>query len=240
MIKCELRKLVYATSILKYIPILMGIIFLLCAIDMNYSGRENISSAIVWSEISNSILYIFIVFVVVVTLYIGRDYTSKVINYEIMQGYKPMQISLPRMVSCSLVIPMLIVICLAIFIVIMGEFTHINDIVRLALTFIIFAHTGMLVLYFILIFKRPIIGALVTVAKIIVLDTIIGEAVKKMMSTNVFEFGLMEQMSIISFDMYLQKPGWYITCIIGTFAIEFLIMHLIYKFEIKHIVDAGV
>jgi len=240
MIKCELRKLLYSISILKYVPILMGIIFLLCAIDLNYSGQENISSAIVWSEISNSILYILIVFTVVVTLYIGRDYTSKAINYEIMQGYKPKQISMPRLVSCSLVIPMVIVICIAIFIAIMGAFTQINDLIRLALTFVIFAHTGMLVLYFILIFKRPIIGALATVAKVIVLDTVIGEAVKKVMNTNIFEFGLMEQMSIISFDIYLQNPAWYITCIIGTFAIEFLIMHLIYKFEIKHIVDAGI
>ena len=246
MKKHELYRILYSWSILKYIPILSGILLLLCYMDI-VSGEWGDSFAKAnqaWREIGTGFIYILLMLTVVVAVYVGREFKNKTLNYELMRGVSSFEISMTKMLSCGLCIPAITGVCLLVYLLIFRAVGNLKDILGLALITLALSHIASTVLMWILIFKNAIAGALFAFIKIAFAETFLVEILKNVLSHKIYQ--IMNKMCVLTqiinltadrSKANLSEAALFI-CI--SFVLEFLVLQIIYYFTSNHLVDPGV
>ncbi|MBR6382376.1 MAG: hypothetical protein IKS56_00135 [Lachnospiraceae bacterium] len=246
MKKYELYRIVYSWSILKYLPILSGILLLLCFMDI-VTGEWNEPLARAnqaWREIGTGFLYILLMITVVVAVFVGREFRNKTLNYEIMRGMSSFKISMNKMLSCGVFIPVLTGVCLAVYLLIFRALNSSKDLLGLLLIVLVLSHISSTVLMWILISKNAIAGAIIAFIKLAFAETFFVEILKKVLNPEVSE--IMNKMCVltqiinITADRINGNPAETAVFLCISFALEFLVLQILYFITSNYLLEPGV
>ena len=246
MKKHELYRIRYSWSILKYIPILSSVLLLLCYMDI-VSGEWSDSVAKAnqaWREIGTGFIYILLMITVVVAVYVGREFKNKTINHEIMRGMSSFEISITKMLGCSVCIPALSGVCLLIYLLIFRAFRGPKDAIGLILITLGISHIASTVLMWILICKNAVVGSLIAFVKIAFAETFFVELLKNLLGQKIYQ--IMNKMCVLTQIINLTSDHSRINladaalfiCI--SFILEFLVLQIIYYITSNYLFDPGV
>lgn len=246
MSRQELYRFMYSFSIFKYLPLLSGVLLVLCYMDIIFSKCEDksVRATQAWAGLGTCFTYIVLMIIVVVSVYIGQEIKNKTLNHEIMRGMSTFRISLDRTVSCGVFVPIIVVGCLLVYLSIFDAITDKQDLFRLFLIMVVLSHIASVVVLFVLICKNAIIGAIIAFAKFALIETIFNEAVKNIVSQNIQQiinkmciFIQIENITTGNVSTSLIELALYV---IVSFTIEYLLLQCIYYVSVKYLFDPGV
>lgn len=246
MSRQELYRFMYSFSIFKYLPLLSGVLLVLCYMDILFAECEDksVRATQAWAELGTSFTYVVLMIIAVVSIYVGREIKNKTLNYEIMRGMSTFRISLAKTVSCGLFIPIIVIICLLVYLSIFQAITDKQDLFRLFLIMLVLSHIASVALMFILICKNAIIGAIITFVKFVLVETILNEVTKNIVSEKMQQvidkmciFIQVKNITIENISTNLAEVALYV---IISFAIEYLLLQCIYYVSVNYLLEPGV
>lgn len=246
MSRQELYRFIYSFSIFKYIPILSSVLLVLCYMNIFVTEckDEAVCVAWAWGELGTCFTYIVLMIITVVSVYIGREFKNKTLNYEIMRGMSTFRISLTKMISCGVFIPIIVGVCLLVYLSVFHAITNKQDVLRLFLIMLVISHIASVVLMLILICKNAVVGAIIAFLKFAFVETIFIEVVKNIVSQNVLQIMnkmcvYIQVMNITDYNTgtSLVEMAFYVVI---SFVIEYLLLQCIYYVSANYLIDPGV
>lgn len=246
MSRQELYRFLYSFSILKYLPLLSGVLFVLCSMDMLFvEGKDKLAIAMqAWAELGTCFAYIVLMIITVVSVYIGREIKNKTLNYEIMRGMSTFRISLDKTVSCGVFIPFIVIVCISVYLFIFQAITDKQDLLRLLLFMLVLSHIASVLLMFILICKNAIAGAIIAFAKFTLVETAFSEAAKNIISEPMHQMiqkmCVFDQVSNITIENASTSLSEAVLYVVISFAIEYLLLQCAYYVAANYLSEPGV
>lgn len=246
MSRQELYRFMYSFSIFKYLPLLSGVLLVLCYMDIFFAEceDESVRATQAWGELGTCFIYIVLMIIVVVAVYIGQEIKNKTLNYEIMRGMSTFRISLAKTVSCGLFVPIIVIVCFLVYLSIFQAITGKQDLFRLFLIMLVLSHIASVALMFILICKNAIIGAIIAFAKFALIETVFNELAKNIVTENIQQiinkmcvFIQINNITMENVSTSLVEVALYV---IISFAIEYLLLQCIYYVSANYLFEPGV
>ncbi|MGN0436432.1 MAG: hypothetical protein ACI4D8_07380 [Wujia sp.] len=246
MSRQELYRFMCSFSIVKYLPILSAVLLVICCMDIFLSECEDKATCAVraWAEIGNCFIYFVLMIIAVISVYIGQEIKNKTLNYEIMSGMNTFKISCDKTVSCGFLIPIIVIICLVVY---LSGFQAINDkqdIFRLFLIMLILSHVASAVLMYVLICKNAILGAIIAFVKFTLIETAFNQISKNIISENIHEIIdkmciliQIQNITIVNVNTSLIEIALYV---IISFVLEYFLLQFIYYMSANYLLEPGV
>lgn len=165
--KIEWYRFFHSIEIVKYFIIVPLALVAMCYVNI-FSVRHDISAVAIWGSMSSIYLYILITFIILISVYIGREYHYKTINYEIIRGYGICRIVAARTVTCGLFVPVVYTTCILVYLFLMiDDFTP-EYIWRIILLYVLHLHICTAAMLYVILCKSGVVGGLIAFARFFV------------------------------------------------------------------------
>ena len=176
--KIEWYRFFHSLEIVKYFIIVPFVLVAMCYINI-FSVRYDISTVAVWGSLSSIYLYIMITLIILISIYIGREYYYKTINYEVIREYGMCRIVVAKTVTCGLFVPVVYTISIWMYLFLMIDDFIPEYTLRIILFCILHMHICTATMLYVILCKNGIIGGLIAFARFF-----IGEIVLQSIFSN--------------------------------------------------------
>ena len=246
MSRQEIYRFMYSFSILKYLPIMSAVVLIICCMDIYLSGcGDKVTGAVqAWAEIGTCFVYFVLMIIVVVSVYIGQEIKNKTLNYQIMKGMNTFKRSCDKTVCSGFLIPIVVMICLGIYLSIFQALNDKQDILRLFLIMLILSHVASTTLMYVLICKNAIIGAIITFMKFTLVEAAFNQMSKNIFAENINEildkmciFIQIQNITVVNANTSLIEIALYI---IISFILEYFLLQCVYYVSDNFLLEPGV
>lgn len=233
LIKIELYRFFHSIAIIKYVVIIPLILFFMSYLNISYLGNE-FSDAMVWASMSSVFLYLLALICVIIAVYVGREFQFKTINYEVMRGYGFCEIAFSKTISCGVLVPAILLICMVIYLIIFQEPLCEDFFLRVLLIFLLLVHIASCSMLYVLLCRNGVVGASIAFGRFLVLETVVQMAAGRFVSVHAGE--LIMKMNVfnqwyelIAVETVLSKE--FMICIFMSAAAEYGILMGILKWK---------
>lgn len=232
--KIEFYRFFRSMEIVKYFVIIPIVLALMSYLNI-FSVRNDILADGIWGSMSSIYLYIMITSIVLIAIYVGREYQYKTINYEVIRDYKIYRIAAAKTVTCGLLAPLTYSICIMIYLSLLIDILAQQGIARIGLMYIVHVHICTATILYVMICKSGIYGGIVAFVRFFVveaiLQTILGDN-KTVMGSFLLSLQVFEQWNkLICIEIPL-KMG-YIWLILITTIVEYGMLLFILRWTTK-------
>lgn len=197
---------------------------------------DNSTVGIVTSTMKLANLLIVLIVSVAVSSYIGREFKQKTICYEVINGYRVWHSSLIKTLSCGLLNAIIMSCGIFLFIKIMEGDSHVYSCGRLLLIFVIICHYCTCITLYIMLFRDGAMGGCIAFVRFTLLSVFGLFIAEIVLPQHICELymalsPLSQWNVVINVEYYV--PMRYIVGILGSFALEYLILMIMIHFFAK-------
>lgn len=171
LIKVELMRFFHSLEIIKYAFIVGLIVFFLPAVDFLNLDSEQLTDEVVWSGVSVVSLYAVVVCAAVIGSYIGREFSQKTLYYEVMRGYRPLQICISKMITSGVLISIILAVAMLIYFITFSVTMDSEFWVRFFFMWVLLLHIACCATLYILLAQNGIIGGCIVFVRFVLLET---------------------------------------------------------------------
>ncbi len=220
-------------SALLFICMMVSFIALLLLASGNSDALLGDGTLLGGVESAMKIANLIIVFIVsvVISVYVGREFKQKTINYEIMSGYHLWKIGLTKTVTCGVFVSMLLLCGMLLFFLTVPGLLQRYTFLQIVLMFMILLHICSCTTLYVMLCRNGALGGCIAFVRFTLLEVVVLFAVKLCVSTDIYNtfraLAIMSQWSV-AVNTGIVIPQDYLTGIItGTVAEYVLLLGII-------------
>ena len=181
LIKIEIYRFFHSASIVKYVIFIPLVLFFTSYINISDLG-DAFTGEMVWASMSSVFLYLLALICVIMAVYVGREFRMKTIYYEVMRGYGFGRIALSKTVTCGILIPAMLLVCMVIYLVIFPAALCDGFFLRVLLIFVLFIHLCSCSMLYVLLCRNGAVGGSIAFVRFFVLETVARMAAGRFVS----------------------------------------------------------
>ncbi len=172
-------------------------------------------------------LIVVLVVSVAISNYVGREFKQKTIYYEVMRGYKLWEISVIKSITCGIVLPVMLELCILIFYVTIPGTLELFAFTHILFMFFILWHICSCTTLYVLLCKNGSLGGCLAFVRFTLLEVMILFVLKPFMSNSLYNsckplFIMSQWSAVINADFII--PVEYMSGIIGGAVIEYFVL----------------
>lgn len=175
-------------------------------------------------------LMLVLLLAVVISFYVGREFKLKTINHEVMAGYSLGKICLTKTLTCGLVVPLILLVCVLLFFVTSPVIFREYSLLRIILLFLMLCHISACTTLYVLLVRDGALGGCLafvrfTLLEVLVLCVMMLGASEDLISNLKCMFVMSQWSVLISTNIDL--PLRYIIGIVASTIGEYMLLMLI-------------
>lgn len=231
--KIEIYRFFHSLEIVKYFVIIPIVLVIMCYVNIS-SNRNDISIIAIWGSMSSIYLYILISLIILIAIYVGREYQYKTVNYEVIEGFGICRIAVSKTFTCGIFVPYVYTMCVLIYLFFMTNSLTPEFIWRMILMCAVHTHICSLTVLYVMLCKNGILGGFVAFARFflgeIVFQSFLAESNSKI-AKFILQFQVFQQWNdIICIDLPLGRVD--ILVLLISLILEYgLILFLLWLFK---------
>ncbi|MCM1468384.1 MAG: hypothetical protein NC086_09565 [Alistipes sp.] len=180
-------------------------------------------------KIANLIIVFFAS--VIISVYVGREFKQKTINYEIMSGRRLWEIGFTKTVTCGIFVSVFLLCGIFLFFMTAPEVLQRYTFLRIALMFLILFHICSCTTLYVLLCGNGALGGCLSFVRFTMLEVLVLFAAKLFLSTDIYDkcrtFAIMSQWSAaVNTDIVIPQ-GYPAGIVMGTVAEYLLLLAII-------------
>lgn len=178
LFRIELYRFFHSISIMKYVVLIPLILFFMSYI--NLAGLESeITGKMVWASMAPDFLYLLAFICTIIAIYIGREFRQKTIYYEIMSGHTFCKISFSKTMTCGIIIPVVMIICMIAYLLFFPAALCDDFFSRIFCLLLLFLHVCSCTVLYVILCRNSAIGGTVAFIKFFVIEAVLQLALNK-------------------------------------------------------------
>lgn len=178
LFRIELYRFFHSMSIMKYVVIIPPVLFFMSYI--NLAGLEDETTGkTVWVSMSPAFLYLLAFICTIIAVYIGREFQQKTICYEIMSGHTFCEIALSKTMSCGIIIPIAVIICMLLYLLLFPAALCEDLYLRISCILLLFIHVCSCVVLYVVLCRSAVMGGAIAFIKFFVIEAVLQMALYK-------------------------------------------------------------
>lgn len=172
LFRIELYRFFHSISIMKYVVLIPLILFFMSYI--NLAGLESeITGKMVWASMAPDFLYLLAFICAIIAVYIGREFRQKTIYYEIMSGHTFCKISFSKTMTCGIIIPVVMIICMMTYLLLFPVAWCEDFFLRIFCLLLLFLHVCSCTVLYVILFRSSVIGGTFAFIKFFVIEAVL-------------------------------------------------------------------
>lgn len=215
--------------------VFLGILFL--AVD---HSDALISDGTLWGNVSAVLkianLMVTLIVSVVISGYIGREFKQKTIDYEVMSGCPFWKISLIKTVTCGILIPVMLLVCILLFLAVVSGNIQKQLLIPVLFMFFILCHICSCTALYVMLCRNGILGGCLSFVRFTLLEVAVLFAAGGMAPEGVYsrckEASVMSQWSVV---IHMDIPPEYRISIVMSGIVEYVILLALIQFFSKRV-----
>lgn len=219
--RVEFYRFFHSFSIIKYSVFVSLLLLFMSYTDMKYTGNE-ITEELAWASLTPVFPYLLALVCVMIAVYVGREFRQKTINYEIMRGYGFCKIAFSKTLTCAIILPVLILICMMVYLGIFCGLTFCELYFRGCGIFFLLFHLCSVSVLYVLLCRMSVIGGSLAFFRFFVLEAVLPTGTQpQLMKLNVFNqwYQLVDAKTPLTME-------WLVN-ILGIAAVEYGILQMV-------------
>lgn len=174
----ELYRFFHSISIMKYVVFIPLILFFMSR--LNLIGLESeITGRMAWASVAPDFLYLLVFICTIIAVYVGREFRQKTICHEIMNGYTFCEIALSKTVTCGIIIPVVMMICMIIYLLLFPAALCEDFYLRIFCLLLLFFHICSCAVLYVILCRSSAIGGTFAFIKYFVIEAAFWQAPMK-------------------------------------------------------------
>ena len=170
--KIEGYRFIHSLEITKYFVIIPIVLVLMCYVNI-YTVRISVSNVAIWSSISSAYLYILLSFIILIAIYVGREYRYKTINYEVVREYGICRIAIAKTITCGLIVPLVYTMCILFYLFLLVDNFTLTYVWRIILLCVVHMHICTATIMYVMLCKNGIWGGVVGFLRFFVIEIVL-------------------------------------------------------------------
>ncbi|MCM1101172.1 MAG: hypothetical protein NC079_05740 [Clostridium sp.] len=172
LFRIELYRFFHSISIMKYAVLIPLLLFFMSYI--NLVGLESeLTGKTVWASMAPDFLYLLAFICTIIAVYVGREFRHKTICYEIMSGHTFCEIALSKTMSCGMIIPVVMVICMMVYLLFFPIALCEDFYLRIFCLLLFFLHVCSCTVLYVILCRSSVIGGVFAFIKFLVIETVL-------------------------------------------------------------------
>lgn len=172
LFRIELYRFFHSISIMKYVVLIPLLLFFMSYI--NLVGLESeLTGKMVWASMAPDFLYLLAFICTIIAVYVGREFRHKTICYEIMSGHTFCEIALSKTVSCGMIIPVVLVICMIVYLLFFPIAWCEDFYLRIFCLLLFFLRVCSCTVLYVILCRSSVIGGTFAFIKFLVIETVL-------------------------------------------------------------------
>ena len=231
--KIEVYRFFHSLEIIKYFVIIPIVLVMMCYMNI-FSVRNDISIAAIWGSMSQIYLYILISLIILISIYVGREYRYKTVNYEVIREFGICRIAMSKTFTCGILVPCVYTICLLTYLFFMTDNFTPELIWRMILMCVVHTHICALTVLYVMLCKNGVLGGVVAFARLFIWEIIVQLILtdsKSKIAKLILQFQMFQQWNdIISIESPL-RSGYILVILISTIVEYGILLFLLRLFK---------
>ncbi|MDE6713018.1 MAG: hypothetical protein K2K20_04725 [Lachnospiraceae bacterium] len=178
LFRIELYRFFHSISIMKYVVLIPLILFFMSYINL-VGFESEITGKMVWASMAPDFLYLLAFICTIIAVYIGREFRQKTIYYEIMSGHTFCKISLSKTMTCGIIIPVVMIICMIAYLLLFPAALCEDFFSRIFCLLLLFLHVCSCTVLYVILCRNSAIGGTVAFIKFFVIEAVLQLALNK-------------------------------------------------------------
>ncbi len=178
LFRIELYRFFHSISIVKYVVLIPPVLFFMSYI--NLVGLESeITGKMVWASMAPDFLYLLVFICTIIAVYIGREFRQKTICYEIMSGHTFCKISFSKTMTCGIIIPVVLIICMIAYLLFFPAALCEDFLGRIFCLLLLFFHVCSCTVLYVILCRSSAIGGTFAFIKFFVIEAVLQLVLNK-------------------------------------------------------------